>query len=58
MSRTTVYRSVTPKRRTSMPRVSGSHVSISMTSSFGRMLAKLTGASESLHRSRRRTRRA
>ena len=42
MSRTTVYRSVTPKRRTSLPRMSGG--SDSMTSSFGRMLAKLTGA--------------
>ena len=57
MSRTTVYRSVTPKRRTSTPRMSTSG-SISMTSSFGRMLAKLTGAGDSLQRSRRRTGRA
>ena len=57
MSRTTVYRSVTPKRRTSAPRMSTSG-SVSMTSSFGRMLAKLTGAGESLQRSRRRTGRA
>ena len=58
MSRSTVYRSVTPKRRTSLPRVSGASASDSMTSSFGRMLAKLTGAGESLQRSRRRTSRA
>ncbi len=58
MSRTTVYRSVTPKRRTSPPRMSASGGSVSMTSSFGRMLAKLTGAGESLQRSRRRTGRA
>jgi hypothetical protein len=57
MSRTTVYRSVTPKRRTSVPRMSTSG-SVSMTSSFGRMLAKLTGAGDSLQRSRRRTGRA
>ena len=55
MSRTTVYRSVTPKRRTSTPRMSASAGSVSMTSSFGRMLAKLTGAGDSLQRSRRRT---
>ena len=53
MSRTTVYRSVTPKRRTSLPRMSGGG-SDSMTSSCGRMLAKLTGAGESLQRSRPR----
>jgi hypothetical protein len=53
MSRTTVYRSVTPKRRTSVPRMSGA--SAGMTTSFGRMLAKLTGAGESLQRSRRRS---
>jgi hypothetical protein len=53
MSRTTVFRSVTPKRRTSVPRMSGT--SVGMTTSFGRMLAKLAGAGESLHRSRRRT---
>ena len=58
MSRTTVYRSVTPKRRTSIPRMSQAPASVSMTSSFGRMLARLTGAGESLHRSRARTRRS
>jgi len=57
MSRTTVYRSVTPKRRTSVPRMSAAG-SVLMTSSFGRMLAKLTGAGDSLQRSRRRTGRA
>jgi hypothetical protein len=56
MSRTTVYRSVTPKRRTSVPRLSAGS-SDSMTSSFGRMLAKLTGAGETLQRSRPRSRR-
>jgi len=54
MTRTTVYRSVTPKRRTSVPRMSG--MSAGMTTSFGRMLMKLAGAGESLHRSRPRTR--
>ncbi len=50
MSRTTVYRSVTPMRRTSVPRMSGT--SVGMTTSFGKMLAKLTGAGESLRQSR------
>lgn len=53
MSRSTVYRTVTPKRRTSVPRMGGT--SVGMTTSFGRMLAKLTGAGESLQRSRRRS---
>ena len=57
MSRTTVYRSVTPKRRTSVPRMSAG-MTAGMTTSFGRMLAKLTGAGESLQRSRRRAARA
>ncbi len=57
MARTTVYRSVIPKRRTSIPRMSEGS-SVSMSSSFGRMMAKLTGAGETLQRSRPRRRRA
>ena len=48
----TVYRSLSSKRRTSVPR--SSVTSTGMATSFGRMLAKLAFASDTLAKSRRR----
>ena len=47
MARSTVYRQVSAKRRTSCPR-SSSAAQAGLSTSFGRMLAKLAFASESL----------
>jgi len=51
----TVYRALSSKRRTTIPRSSAT--STGMATSFGRMLAKLTFASDSLAASRGRRRR-
>ena len=48
----TVYRSLTSKRRTSIPRASST--SAGMATSFARMLSKLAFAQDSLSRARRR----
>ncbi len=48
----TVYRSVSAKRRTSVPRASSR--SAGTSTGFGRMLAKLALASDTLQASRRR----
>jgi hypothetical protein len=53
MARTTVYRTVT--RRTPVPRSSAT--ATGLTSSFGRMLAKLAMASDSLERNKMMRRR-
>ena len=49
MTRTPVYRSIGSVRRTPIPRSSRAPV---VTSAFGRMLAKLSLAGDSLERSR------
>jgi hypothetical protein len=54
MARTTVYRSIGSVRRTSIPRSPRMTVG---TSVFGRMLAKLSLASDSLEQSRPKRRR-
>jgi hypothetical protein len=48
----TVYRAVSGKRRTTLPR--SSSASAGMSTSFGRMLAKLALATDTLSRTRRR----
>ena len=51
----TVYRSLSSKRRTAVPRPpSPSSTGAGMTTGFGRMLAKLMLASDTLQASRRR----
>ncbi len=50
MARVTVYRQLGPKRRTTVPRSSG--LGTGLSSSFGRMLAKLALASDVLNSSR------
>ncbi len=55
MARTAVYRSVGSKRRTTVPRSTGT--STGLSTAFGRMLAKLTLASNTLHSARPRRRR-
>jgi hypothetical protein len=56
MSRSTVYRQVSAKRRTSVPRSPRSGQA-GLSTPFGRMLAKLAFASESLSDARPRRRR-
>jgi hypothetical protein len=55
MARTAVYRSLGSKRRTAVPR--SSSTSTGMSTSFARMLAKLTLASGTLQSARPRRRR-
>jgi hypothetical protein len=55
MARSTVYRAVGSVRRTPIPR--SSSTATGLTSSFGRMLAKLAMAGNSLDRAKPRRRR-
>jgi hypothetical protein len=55
MARSAVYRQVSSVRRTSVPR--SRSTGAGMTSSFGRMLAKLSLAGESLQSARPKRRR-
>jgi hypothetical protein len=57
MTRSTLYRQVGSVRRSPVPRNSGSARSAGLTSSFGRMLAKLTFAGETLQSARPKRRR-
>ena len=58
MARSVVYRQVGSVRRTSIPRSAGNRATMGgLGMSFGRMLAKLTLAGESLQASRPRKRR-
>ena len=57
MTRSTLYRQVGSVRRSPVPRNTGSARSAGLTSSFGRMLAKLTFAGESLQTARPKRRR-
>jgi hypothetical protein len=59
MARSAVYRTVSSRRHTSVPRRSAraSAASAGLTTSFGRMLAKLSFAGESLQTARPKRRR-
>ena len=55
MARSVVHRQVSSVRRTMVPRISGTNAGL--TTSFGRMLAKLAFAGKTLNSSRPRRRR-
>ncbi|HYO07690.1 MAG TPA: hypothetical protein VER17_01840 [Tepidisphaeraceae bacterium] len=59
MARSAVYRQVSSVRRTSVPRsrATGTGTGAGLTTSFGRMLAKLSNAGDALHSSRPKRRR-
>ena len=57
MARSTLYRQVGSVRRSPVPRNTGSARGAGLTSSFGRMLAKLSFAGESLQTARPKRRR-